>query len=192
MKTLLVPGLDGSPAAHWQQWWAATEASSLMVDLSDPARPDPQRWQAELAGMILRHPGAVLVGHSLGAVLISRVLTAWPQLDVRAALLVAPAEPMGRDRIESFAPLREVALHVPAMVVASRNDPWMGFGRARQLAQVWQADLIDAGFAGHINVASGFGPWPGGKQLRDDLLLQTGLAKQPQALRGQPQLSSQA
>lgn len=172
VKTLLVPGLDGSPAPHWQDWWAATDASALMVKLTDPQHPDPHRWESELAGAILRHPGAVLVGHSLGAVLISRVLTAWPQLQVSGALLVAPAEPEGCDRIHRFAPLRETALHVPATVVASRNDPWMGFNRARQLAKSWRADLIDLGFAGHINVASGFGPWPDGKQLRIDLLAQ--------------------
>ena len=85
-------------------------------------------------------------------------------------MVVAPAEPEGHDRIHRFAPVRELPLHVPATLVASRNDPWMRFDRARHLAKYWRADLIDLGFAGHINVASGFGPWPGGKQLRDDLL----------------------
>ena len=183
VKTLLIPGLDGSPAPHWQHWWAATDTQAITVDLSDPGNPDPTRWEAELAGTILRHPGAVLVGHSLGAVLISRVLTAWPQLDVAAALLVAPAEPWGQRRIQSFAPLRCVPLHVRATLVASRNDPWMGFQRSRHLAQAWGADLVDLGFAGHINVASGFGPWPDGKRLRDDLLVCATLQQQPQTPR---------
>lgn len=173
VKTLLVPGLDGSNSPHWQQWWAATDNHALMVDLSDPSRPDPTRWESELASAILRHPGAVLVGHSLGAVLITRVLTAWPKLNVRAALLVAPAEAQGQPRIQSFAPLHEAPLYIPTAVVASRNDPWMPFQRAINLAKLWQAGLIDLGFAGHINVASGFGPWPAGKQLRADLLLQS-------------------
>lgn len=38
-KTLIVPGLDGSPAPHWQHWWAATDPKALMVDLSDPGLP---------------------------------------------------------------------------------------------------------------------------------------------------------
>jgi predicted alpha/beta hydrolase family esterase len=59
------------------------------------------------------------------------------------------------------------------MVAASRNDPWMSFSRAAQLAKTWQADVIDMGFAGHINVASGFGPWPAGRDLRDELLSRT-------------------
>ena len=45
----------------------------------------------------------------------------------------------------------------------------MRFGRARDLARAWGSDLVDMGLAGHINVASGFGPWPYGKELRDDL-----------------------
>lgn len=82
-KTLIVPGLDGSPAPHWQHWWAATDPTALMVDLSDPSRPVPAIWEIELASMILRHPDSLLVGHSLGAVLFARLLTNWPHLRVR-------------------------------------------------------------------------------------------------------------
>lgn len=174
-KTLIVPGLDGSPASHWQHWWAATYPRALMVDLSDPARPLPAVWEAELASMILHHPDCVLVGHSLGAVLITRILAKWPQLRVRAALLVAPAETVGSDRIGHFGPIPERPLGVPTTVVASRNDPWMQFARSSSLARFWEADLVDLGFAGHINVASGYGPWVGGKALRDGLLRRTEL-----------------
>lgn len=169
-KTLIVPGLDASPAPDWQHWWAATDPRTLMVDLSDPARPSPAVWEAELASTILQHPDCILVGHSLGAVLITRILAKWPQLRVRAALLVAPAETKGSDRIGHFGPIPERPLGVPSLLVASRNDPWMSFARATSLARSWEADLIDLGDAGHINVASGFGPWPGGKVLRDGLL----------------------
>ncbi|AWD22879.1 RBBP9/YdeN family alpha/beta hydrolase [Pseudogemmobacter blasticus] len=169
-KTLIIPGLDGSPAPHWQHWWAATDPRALMVELSDPGRPLPSVWEVELASMILQHPDSVLVGHSLGAVLIARILARWPQLKVRAALLVAPAEPVGSDRIGRFGPVPEQPFDIPATIVASRNDPWMSFSRARQLADSWGAYLVDYGMAGHINVASGFGPWPEGKALRDDLI----------------------
>jgi predicted alpha/beta hydrolase family esterase len=50
----------------------------------------------------------------------------------------------------------------------------MRFGQACVLARHWRADLIDLGFAGHINVASGYGPWPGGQRLRDELRMQSG------------------
>ncbi len=183
-KTLIVPGLDGSPDPHWQYWWAATDPMALLVDLSDAARPVPAVWETELASMILHHPGCILVGHSLGAVLVARILTKWPQLRVRAALLVAPAETQGSDCIGHFGSIVERPLGVPALVVASRNDPWMRFTRARGLALEWQAGLIDLGFSGHVNVASGFGPWPEGKALRDRLMLAT-TAQPPRAAAGQ-------
>jgi uncharacterized protein len=172
-KTLIVPGLDGSPAPHWQQWWAATDPNALMVELSNPSRPVPALWEIELASIILLHPDSVLVGHSLGVVLIARLLATWPHLRVRGALLVAPAETQGNDRIGHFGPSPEQRLDIPATVVASRNDPWMGFSRAAHLAKAWGADLVDLGHAGHINVASGFGPWQQGRALRDDLLMAT-------------------
>lgn len=169
-KTLIVPGLDGSPDPHWQHWWAATDPTALMVDLSDPAKPVPAVWAIELASMILQHPHSILVGHSLGAVLIARLLATWPDLKVRGALLVAPAETRGKDRISQFGAIPELPLDIPTTVVASRNDPWMDFARARHLANAWGSSLVDLGHAGHINVASGFGPWPRGKVLRDALL----------------------
>ncbi|HEY0213283.1 MAG TPA: alpha/beta hydrolase [Paenirhodobacter sp.] len=172
-RTLLVAGLDASPAPHWQHWWAMTDPAALTVELSDPHRPVRARWEAELAGMVLQHPDSILVGHSLGAVLIARVLSNWPQLRVRAALLVAPAETRGNDRIGQFGPVPETALPVPATVVISRNDPWMDYRRACDLAALWGADPVDLGHAGHINVAAGYGPWPLGKVLRDRLLQRT-------------------
>ena len=172
-RTLIIPGLDGSPAPHWQHWWAATDPTAVMVDLPDPHRPTPAVWEIELAGMILRHPDCVLVGHSLGSILITRMLAKWPQLRIRAALLVAPAETAGNDRIGHFGPIPEITLPVQTLVVGSRNDPWMSFGRAVRLSQAWGADFENLGFAGHINVASGFGPWPQGKSFRDRLLAQT-------------------
>ena len=172
ITTLIVPGLDASPAPHWQHFWAASDPRALLVELSDPHRPAPSVWEAELASMILQHPDCILVGHSLGSVLISRLLTRWPEMKakVRGALLVAPAETVGADRIAHFGPIHEQKLGVPATLVASRNDPWMAYGRATALADSWGAELIDLGFAGHVNVASGFGPWRRGPKLRDQLV----------------------
>lgn len=172
-KTLIVPGLDGSDAPHWQHWWAATDPDAVTVPLPDVARPVPAEWEATLAAMIRRHPDSILVGHSLGAVLIAQLLAKRPRLRVRAALLVAPAEPQCSQRTAQFGTLPEVSLGVTTTVVASRNDPWMSFVGASTLARCWGGQLVDLGWAGHVNVASGFGPWPGGKDLRDALARRT-------------------
>lgn len=178
-KTLIVHGLDGSPAPHWQHWWAATDPSAILVDLPTPQAPDRVQWQIELAGMILRHPDCILVGHSLGAVLIAQVLASWPQLAVKGALMVAPAEPHISPRIASFGAIPNQKLDLPVTLVASRNDSWMSYSRAETVAAQLGANLLDAGFAGHINVASGYGPWPLDKALRDSLLRDTPIFHPP-------------
>jgi predicted alpha/beta hydrolase family esterase len=109
----------------------------------------------------------VLVAHSLGAVAAVQLLSRWPQLRVGGALLVAPAEPSRDARTAPFGKIPEGALHVPTIVAASRNDPWMDQPRARWLAKRWGAEFVDMGEAGHVNLASGFGPWPEGRALRD-------------------------
>lgn len=166
-RTLIVPGLDASPKPHWQHWLATRDPLALTVDLSDPCTPDPDRWEEELAATLIHHPGAVLVCHSLGAVLAVRLLQLWPQLPVGGLVLVAPADSAEHARTAHFGPVPEAALPVPALVVASRNDPWMEFGRSLHLARRWGAELVDMGHAGHINTAAGFGPWPGILALRD-------------------------
>jgi predicted alpha/beta hydrolase family esterase len=169
MTTLIIPGLDGSREGHWQQWWLDNDPTSRLVRLTELHNPVPEAWELELVSEILDHPNATLVGHSLGAVLITRVLTKWPHLDVKAALLVAPAEDASHPRAKPFTPLPELPLGRPATVVASQNDPWMTHTRARTLAGRWQARFVDLGLAGHINLEAGFGPWPLGFALRDEL-----------------------
>jgi len=46
--------------------------------------------------------------------------------------------------------------------VASRTDPHARFAESEALARDWGATLIDAGAAGRIDAASGYGPWPEG------------------------------
>lgn len=169
-KILLVPGLYGSTGEHWQRWWVQTDGNAILVDLPSPHRPVREAWEAALAVQILAHPDSVLIGHSLGAVLIARMLPRWPNLRVRAAMLVAPADTARSEILQRFGPVSTRPLGVPSVVVASRNDPWMEFSRCRDLAERWGADVIDMGFAGHINAASGYGPWPGGKLICDNLL----------------------
>jgi predicted alpha/beta hydrolase family esterase len=167
IRTLLIPGLDGSPPPHWQHWWAARDPSAKIVEQQSWSDPSPDAWLTEIAAATMIHPGAVLVGHSLGAMSIVRLLATWPQVRVAGVLLVAPVEPSRSARTSGFGRIPDRALGVPAIVAASRNDPWMDQHRARDLTRSWGAEFVDMGEAGHINVASGFGPWPEGRALRD-------------------------
>ena len=45
-------------------------------------------------------------------------------------------------------------------LVASDSDPWMSATQAHAWAHLWGCDWINLGDAGHINVESGYGPFP--------------------------------
>ena len=127
-----------------------------------------------LAAVVERTPGAVLVAHSLGCPLVAHLAHRRPHLPIAAALLVAPADVDSArhtpEHIRGFAPIPLERLPFRSIVVGSRNDPYMSFARAREVAFAWGAGFVDAGAVGHINVASGFGPWPDGKRLLAQLI----------------------
>ena len=53
-------------------------------------------------------------------------------------------------------------LPFPAMVLASRDDPYVAFDRARTFAAAWRATLVDMGMSGHMGNAANLGLWPAG------------------------------
>jgi predicted alpha/beta hydrolase family esterase len=138
-------------------------ADSARVEQDDWNRPELSAWLARLEEDVKARPGAILVAHSLGCVLVAHLAVQRPELHIGAALLVAPADVEScRDTLrttQSFAPIPRRELPFRAAVIASTNDPFMTRDRAFELAQAWKAQFIDAGARGHINVASGFGRW---------------------------------
>jgi predicted alpha/beta hydrolase family esterase len=171
---LIVPGLYDSEPGHWQDIWLRTVAGAQKVDQAIWDRPTLAEWVAELVVAVRRSPGAVLVGHSLGCALIAHVAQLRGARGIAGALLVAPAEvnrggPAG-NLLSGFGPMPMAPLPFPSVVVASRDDPYVKFESSRQFADSWRATFVDAGAAGHINVASGYGDWPAGNDVLQDLL----------------------
>jgi predicted alpha/beta hydrolase family esterase len=83
---------------------------------------------------------------------------------VRGAFLVSPPDfdsPALPASARSFRPPTD-PLPFPSMVVASTSDPLVSVERAQGFAADWGSDFKLAGDAGHINAASGHGPWPEG------------------------------
>ncbi|ODR97882.1 hypothetical protein AUC68_10090 [Methyloceanibacter methanicus] len=173
-KKLLIPGLGGSEQGHWQQWWLACDPAASIVAQHDWANPDASAWVDRLAAAVSENPDSILVGHSLGATLIPLLARARPQLNIRGALIVAPADADEsaalREIAPGFAPIPDARLPFPSIVVASTNDPYLRIERATKLARAWGAQLVHAGEGGHINAASGYGPWPRGLELAARLL----------------------
>ena len=172
VRVLIVPGLHGSGPAHWQTQLEHACRGALRVQQHDWAVPDLERWADRIGDTLARQPRGpwVAVAHSFGCLALARWLqrsASERRGDVNddgicSALLVAPADPLkfGVSELLPCAPLP-----VASVLVASRSDPWMPFGSAVNWSRAWGSQLVDLGNAGHINVASGHGPWPLARQL---------------------------
>lgn len=154
---LIVPGRGNSGPDHWQTRLEAGLPGARRVLQREWDHPVLDDWSPQVDAMAAQARRPVLVvAHSFGC-----LATAAALLDhgapIAGALLVAPANP---DRFAiPFARLQQ-ALPVPTLLVASRNDPWMSHADALNWAGAWGSEVVDAGFAGHINVDSGHGHWP--------------------------------
>ena len=164
---LIVPGLAGSEEEHWQARWASRLATARIVEQADWHDPEPAAWQGRIVEAVsaATRP-VVLIAHSLGVVACARAAPRFAPGVVRGALLVALPDveeaPGLPESVRAFAPLPRDPLPFPSLLVASRTDPHCPYARAEDIAYAWGAQLVDAGESGHINVASGHGPWPEG------------------------------
>lgn len=175
---LVVPGWTNSGPDHWQSRWLRAHPDWRRVEQRDWDLPDPAEWVAALDEAV-REAGAaagrppVLVGHSLGALLVPAWVASRPAGRAAAALLVAPADVERADtpaELRGFAPVPLDRLPFPSVLAASRDDPYVSWERAVDFAAAWGAELHDCGAAGHLNTAAGFGPWPEGERLLASLL----------------------
>lgn len=168
---LFVPGLGGSGPHHWQSRWAEKLSTGRAIDLPNPDNPSCGAWTRAIIDAVnaCQQP-VVLIAHSLGSIAVvhaARSLQAKPTAasPVRAAFLVAPpARRTLSDAVfdPAFGDIPSAPLPFPALVIASRNDPWATMEESESMALDWGAQIVDAGESGHLNAESGHGPWPEG------------------------------
>jgi hypothetical protein len=175
-EILIIPGWTNSGPDHWQTRWQAKLSTARRVEQDDWERPVLHRWTRRLVEAVAQAARpAILVAHSCGVPTVAHAAPALPGGKVAAAFLVAP---IGAESIletagaidPNFAPLPREPLPFPSLLVASRDDPYCPFEEADDLAHAWGSRLVDAGQSGHINAASGHGPWPEGLMLLAGLL----------------------
>lgn len=168
-RILIIPGLGGSGPEHWQTCLERSFPGVARVEQDDWDRPQRDEWIDRLVDAVVQAPRAVLVAHSLGCILVAHAALEYPDLPIGAALMVAPADVESGDHtpdhLRGFAPIPRVPLPFRAVVVASTNDPYITVARARELAEAWDTEFVDAGPLGHINIAAGFGSWPAGEAM---------------------------
>ncbi len=167
---LTLPGYSGSGPEHWQTLWERNDPSFVRVEQRDWDHPDAQEWAVAIEAAIRgAAKQVVLVAHSCGVAAVAHWARLFaPDSGVAGAFLVAPPDLDRKDlegAICAFGPAPLDPLPFPSMLVASEDDPYCEVGRARALASAWGASFVSAGNRGHINTASGHGPWPEGRRL---------------------------
>jgi predicted alpha/beta hydrolase family esterase len=171
---LIAPGLGNSGPDHWQRRWGERMTTARFVEQRDWNEPVLADWVDRIHHeVMLSTRPVVLIGHSLAvAAIVHTAQLRLKDTKVRGAFLVSPPDFEGPNippEAEPFAPPTD-PLPFPSMVVASTSDPLVTVDRARGFAADWGSDFQLAGDAGHINAASGHGPWPEGLLMLGELM----------------------
>jgi predicted alpha/beta hydrolase family esterase len=167
---LTLAGLWNSGPQHWQTLWENKHPDRQRVPHRDWTNPECHEWVAELDAAIAASDAGppILVAHSLACALVAHWAASDSALRVAGALLVAPSDvaaPSYPKEAKGFAPMPMHKLPFPSIVVASSNDEYVTLERAREFADAWGSRFVEIGPAGHINGASGYGPWPEGEMM---------------------------
>lgn len=169
---LIIPGWAGSDEDHWQSRWRAKLSTAQLVEQDDWHKPHLAAWSERLltAATGKTRP-QVLVAHSIGCLVVAHAAqqlaaaTTAPG-NIAGAWLVAPPSEKSVQAIPgvdpAFTPFPREKLPFPTVVVSASDDPYCPQDEARALAESWGARFLDAGESGHLNSASGHGPWPDG------------------------------
>jgi predicted alpha/beta hydrolase family esterase len=179
-RILMQPGWQSSGSDHWQTLWERRLGpSARRVEQRDWFHLDKADWVATLTSTVAaEEQPVIIVAHSIGCIATAMVLagsSSSPSEEIEAArrqivavILVAPADserPYADPEVAAFGPIPSWALGVPALVIASTDDPYCSLERARAFASAWKADLHVVEAGGHINTEAGFGPWEDGWRL---------------------------
>jgi predicted alpha/beta hydrolase family esterase len=172
---LIIPGWTNAGPEHWQTRWQLNLPHARRVEQEEWDKPMLHDWVARIVEAVAAATRpVVLVAHSCGVTAVVHAAPHFAEGKVAGALLVSPPDFAGA--LESwtepggfwpadqggFHPVPTAPLPFPSMIIASRDDPYVTYERAEDMAFDWGGDIVDAGQSGHINTASGHGPWPEG------------------------------
>ena len=166
MHAVIIPGINGSDADHWQSHWEQSAIDWLRINPASWDEPEVDDWIAALDAAV-GDTKPVLVTHSLGCLVAAK--WSFTNADrVAGMFLVAVPDPFGPNYPEGGPPFRHDIyrrIPVPAVLVTSSDDPYCSPERSQHFADSWGAVRIDVGPRGHINSASGLGAWREGRNL---------------------------
>lgn len=173
---LILPGWQDSGPKHWQGIWLEKYPNAIKVEQDDWLYTKKEDWVRKLDEYIQKYKDSdiIFVGHSLACATFAFWAQKNPEQNlVKGALLVSPSDMDVHENIPQeitgFSPMPLVPFNCDATVVVSSNDPYVTSERAQFFADSWGAKLVNIGDHGHINVDAGFGEWPEGEKLLQEL-----------------------
>lgn len=160
---LIVPDLGDAPPDHWQARWVRNLKTARRIEQAEWSKPNGADWADRIfAEACAQTRPTVMVAHGMGVLAVAHAAERLGATAVVGAFLVAPRDLGTRSELSGFWPVPAEVLPWPAAVVASTDDPHCDLDIARSLATQWGSAFTEAGPVGHIDIASGHGPWPEG------------------------------
>lgn len=179
-RVIVIHGTGGSPDENWFPWlqaeFASRDIETIIPEFPTPQNQNLENWLTAFEKRVgtLRQ-GDVLIGHSIGAAFVLRLLEN-TQMSIRAAILVAGFDSQLGD--PRFDPFNESFLKAPFswekiiasanefIVFAGDNDPYVPIKFGLELSKNLGTTLRVIKGGGHLNSSSGFTTFP---QLLSDL-----------------------
>lgn len=174
IRVVIIHGTEGSPDSNWFPW-LANELRMWGIEVLSPQMPTPggqslQSWMdafKEQVGTV--GPTTILIGHSLGATFILRILELINK-PVFASIFVAgftsnlgilKYDQLNKTFIDHPFDWERVRLNIGRPVCfLGEDDPYVPLSQGRRLASQLKVDPIVIEAAGHINAESGFSSFP--------------------------------
>lgn len=176
---LIVPGLRDHVDTHWQTLLAAGLPRARTVPPMGREDLDCARKVAAIEREAQAIDGPLIIVAHSGGVVMTVHWARQTRRKVLGALLATPPDfeapmPAGYPTLDAlrgggWLPLPREPLPFASIVAASRNDPLAAYDSVARMAADWHSTLVDLGEAGHLNPASGYGPWPEAARWIDQL-----------------------
>lgn len=173
---LIIPGLRDESQDHWQTvLHSHLESKGVKVQTIAPIGKAQLSCHDRVDGLdkavrCLSGP-IVLIAHSGACITVAHwVKQGGGTQNIKGALLAVPPDfeqelpspyPSRAQLLDhGWLPTPTLQLPFHSIVACSDNDPLAKPLRVEELASQWGAQVVYLGSVGHLNPASGFGPWP--------------------------------
>ena len=169
IEILMVPGWGDAEPGHWLSRWQRSLKTARRVEQADWETPEIGDWAERIVAAVAAGTRpAVIVAHGCGVIAVVKAAPGLGQTRLAGAFLVAvpDLDPAKHDiwtaRNGGFTPLPMQRLPFPTKLIGSSTDTYCTVERYQEIGQAWGADTSIIAGAGHLNIASGHGPWPEG------------------------------